>query len=699
VKAPALSFEQKMSWILQLEDQRILRVDAPPPPPAPAPVAVPARRGRALPVATPAPPPVPDLTVLVRDDEARIRRRAALAIGRVGLVEGVAPLVTALADADPDVRAMAAFAVGLIGVATSNTQPIVEQAGAALVTALADSVPLVRGRAAEALGQIDAKSAADAIGRMAAEYGRTPAVTAMAADAETWPAPAPEADAFRLALYALVRLHAYEPLASAVLEGGKPVTVWWPVAFALQRIGDPRAADALAQLVQVPGKYTRAFAARGLGGLKDRRAVDTLLALAGSNTTPLEVQIAVIRALALTGDSRAAPALVALLSRPKVDPNVRLESVAALGTLKAADALPFVQDLLTDGWPTMRAAALRAAASIDQETFLLVVASLEPDRDWSVRAALAEVLGTLPAESVSERLHAMLGDDDKRVLPAVLGALARLHAPDAGAAALERLKDTDFAVRSAAARLVGELKPAGGPPALKQALALAQVDSTYDARAAMLTALAEFGAAEALDTVKAALTDKDWAVRLRAVELLAKLDPSADYRLAIRPAPSMPAPAYADPALIAPDYSPHVFIETAKGTVEFELAVLDAPQTSRNMVALIRKGFFNGLQIHRVVPNFVVQAGDPRGDGEGGPGFTIHDELNEQPFVRGSVGIALAWRDTGGSQFFITHSPQPHLDARYTVLGHVVNGMDVVDRIQQGDVIQRMRVWDGKTMQ
>ncbi len=116
-------------------------------------------------------------------------------------------------------------------------------------------------------------------------------------------------------------------------------------------------------------------------------------------------------------------------------------------------------------------------------------------------------------------------------------------------------------------------------------------------------------------------------------------------------------------------------------------------------MTLARKGFFNGLQIHRVVPNFVVQDGDPRGDGEGGPGFTIRDELNERPFLRGTVGMALSWKDTGGSQFFITHSPQPHLDARYTAFGQVVNGMDVVDRIQQGDTIRSVRVWDGKTMQ
>jgi cyclophilin family peptidyl-prolyl cis-trans isomerase len=114
-----------------------------------------------------------------------------------------------------------------------------------------------------------------------------------------------------------------------------------------------------------------------------------------------------------------------------------------------------------------------------------------------------------------------------------------------------------------------------------------------------------------------------------------------------------------------------------------------------NFVALVRRGFFNGRAGHRVVPDFVAQAGDPRGDGEGGPGYTIRDELNDRPYLRGTVGMALDWKDTGGSQFFITHSPQPHLDARYTVFGTVVAGMEVVDQLLPGDTITSVRVWDG----
>ena len=138
--------------------------------------------------------------------------------------------------------------------------------------------------------------------------------------------------------------------------------------------------------------------------------------------------------------------------------------------------------------------------------------------------------------------------------------------------------------------------------------------------------------------------------------------------------------------------------ELDRGVVQIELAMLDAPLAVAEFVRMAREGFFTGLAVHRVVPNFVVQTGDPRGDGEGGPGFTLRDELSERPYVRGTVGLALDWSDTAGSQFFIAHLPQPQLDARYTVIGRVVSGMDIVDGLQQWDVIRRVRVWDGEQL-
>jgi cyclophilin family peptidyl-prolyl cis-trans isomerase len=262
----------------------------------------------------------------------------------------------------------------------------------------------------------------------------------------------------------------------------------------------------------------------------------------------------------------------------------------------------------------------------------------------------------------------------------------------------ERLKADDPAIRGTAVELLADLKPAGAVAALQAAYQTAQADNTPDVRLTILSALVKLGPDAARETLKRALADKDWGLRLKAGEMLKKIEPAFDVDTAIRPAPTTLDRAVYD-ELASPKVSPHIYLETKKGTIEIELAVLDAPITCYNILTLARKGYFNGFRIHRVVADFVVQDGDPRGDGSGDPGYTIRDELNDRPYVRGTVGMALSGPDTGGSQFFITHSPQPHLDAKYTVFGHVVNGMDVVDRLQQLDVIQRMRVWDGKQLQ
>jgi len=702
VKPAGPSFEQKMSWILRLEDQRVLR-DPPPEPPPPPPPAPAPQRGKKPPavVATPPPPPPPpDLAPMLADTEARVRRRAALAIGRVGLSEGVDPLLPVLSsDSEPEVRQMAAFALGLIGD---------RRAKDAVIAALADSSPLVQGSAAEALGLIGDPSAVDAIGRFVGQAIRSPAFAQPPADDDDARRDTPTA-ACRLGIFALVRLKAYPALSAAVLDDrGQPIVRWWPVAYALQRLEDQRAAPALTTLAGDPNPYTRAFAVKGLGAFKDMALLPTLMPLIAGNNRA--VQIEAVRAVGRIGAVKAAGALQALVRDRATDPAVRLEAVNALGGLHAtADAtdqlppsvVPQVIDLLTDASPAIRAAALRAVAALDPENLRVLLSGLDPDPHWSVRAALATMLGTLPADEVLPRLTAMLKEDDQRVIPSVLNSLTKLKAPNIATVLLERLKSDDPVVRTAAATNIGELMPQNAAPALAEAYKFGDRDATYIARAAALAALAKYGAAAATDTVKAAFSDKDWAVRVRAAALMKELDASSGGQadMAIRPAPTtMAREAYSAPGLINPPVSTTIFIDTDRGSIEVELAVLDAPLTTENFIGLARKGFFNGLSIHRVVPNFVVQDGDPRGDGEGGPGYTIRDELNQRPYLRGVLGMALDWKDTGGSQFFITHSPQPHLDAKYTVFGRVVSGADVVDKIQQWDVIRAIRVWDGERM-
>jgi cyclophilin family peptidyl-prolyl cis-trans isomerase/HEAT repeat protein len=689
VAAPTIPVSQKLSWILRLEDRRILRDPAPEPapPPPPAPVSKSKSKSKTPP---PSPPPVvvADLTTLTSDGDPRIRRRAALAIGRVGLADGAAAVKPLLADADPDVRQMAAFALGLLADKTSVPE---------LTAALQDADARVRGRAAEALGLIGDTGSAAAVGQMVGGYIKAGAIAAVGPDEEKWGA-SPEVDAVRLGLFALVRQKGYEPLAAAVQDGSGQVSGWWPIAYALRRINDPRAAPLLRQLAAMPGRYTRAFAARGLGAVKDVTAVPLLKTMLEGANGDVAITVSAMAALAQIGSPDGAAPILAVLSADKTDPNVALDAVSALGTLKSEAALPYIQDFVTDDWPTMRAAAIRASAAIDPGGFPTLLSGMEPDPHWIVRSAIAETLGSMPASFAVARLRAMLDDADRRVVPAVLDSLTKLKAPGIEEILLAQIKAADIGIRSSAARNLGIVRPAGGPPALRDAYRAWQADQGTDAREAALVALARYGVTEAGDTVKAALADSDWSIRLRAAALMRTLDPAADATMTIRPVPGDPIAPYDSPELASPTYSPHAFIEMAKGTIEIELTVLDAPQTAQNFITLARKGYFNGLQIHRVVPNFVVQDGDPRGDGSGGPGYSIRDELNDRPFVRGTVGMALSGPDTGGSQFFIAHSPQPHLDAKYTVFGHVVNGMDVVDRLQQLDVIQRVRIWDGKEM-
>jgi cyclophilin family peptidyl-prolyl cis-trans isomerase/HEAT repeat protein len=672
-----VSFETKMSWILRLEDQRILRDAA-----APV-VAPPMQSGqRSL---VPPPPAPPDLVRLLSDPEARVRRRAALAVGRVGLPEASPVLIRLLqSDTDPEVRQMAAFALGLLGDG-AGVEP--------LRAAVADPLPLVAGRAAEALGLMNDTAAAAAIGRMVAAH--TGAVSAIAPD-ESRTQLEPAADAFRLGVYALVRLKAYEPLAAAVLApDGQSRVQWWPVAYALQRLEDPRALPALRSLVKSEGTYTKAFAARGLGVLKDAASVPALLALVDPARAESGPVIQAIRALGRIGDDRAIPVLSRLLYTRGMNPMARAETLLALGESTSAISEDTFVDFLGDQSPTVRLAALQAYARRDEDTFMTVLSGLDPDAHWSVRAGLATVLAAREPERALPRLTGMLKDADARVIPPVLAALTKLKAPGIEKILLEQLVTGDVGTRVAAAASLGELKAEGGADALIAAYKRGEVDLVFDTRSAAIEALSKYGAQAAVPTLRAALADKDWAVRVKAAELLKTLDPAIETVQSIRPAPSSRAVAYDSLPLSNPPVSPHVFIETAKGTIEIELDVLDAPLTCDNFMALARKGYFDGLTFHRVVADFVAQGGDPRGDGEGGPGYSIRDELNQEPYVRGSVGMALAGEDTGGSQFFITHSPQPHLDARYTVFGRVVSGMDVVDSLTQWDVMTRVRVWDG----
>jgi peptidyl-prolyl cis-trans isomerase B (cyclophilin B) len=137
-----------------------------------------------------------------------------------------------------------------------------------------------------------------------------------------------------------------------------------------------------------------------------------------------------------------------------------------------------------------------------------------------------------------------------------------------------------------------------------------------------------------------------------------------------------------------------VTMSTNRGAITLDLYPKHAPKTVNNFVFLVREGFYDGVSFHRVIANFVIQGGDPTGSGMGGPGYRFEDEVKNNPLKHetGVISMANAGPNTNGSQFFITHSPQPHLNGRHTVFGKVTAGMDVVNAIRQGDVMETVTV-------
>lgn len=258
------------------------------------------------------------------------------------------------------------------------------------------------------------------------------------------------------------------------------------------------------------------------------------------------------------------------------------------------------------------------------------------------------------------------------------------------------LRHADVIVRSTSAELLGELDPGQMNAealiaALGSELARTQKGEENDAALAILDALGKQKTAAANNAVKTALNSSDHLLRRKAVALL-KTNGVGDFSSRIGTVKSRNTESDYRRAIARIGKQVRATVETSRGAFIIEFLPDDAPLTVDNFVQLARKGYFNGQTIPRVVPNFVVQAGDPRGDQNGGPGYQIRCEINEVPFERAAVGMALSGKDTGGSQWFVTHSPQPHLDGGYTVFGRVVSGMEVVDRIARGDIIRRVTV-------
>lgn len=479
----------------------------------------------------------------------------------------------------------------------------------------------------------------------------------------------------------------------------------WAALYALSRARHSAGAQAARGAASDPSPRIRELAARLMTAAL-QTGPDSLTSLARLRLLVRDrdahVRIAAVRSIATYG-SAAESALVAAWPGER-DRNVRVTMAQSIGGVVPASSQALARWWRSDTTHMVRRSLLASAWQSDGIDALRagITDSLENSPDYRIRIAMIDGPGRARVDRFASVIALRTTDPDARVRAAAIAALSSTGAPLPESigwpALLEAARvDADVGVRQAA--LAFRIRGAGAQdvPHALAAYARASADSASDVRE---TALQLISAAWRRDS--AAFTDSTRSVleqlapapeallreRVRTVTPLAHWQ-----REQVAPPTSLSEYERIVRTIVVPALrgrAPLLILSTGRGSVRIELDGVQTPMTADHLSRLARAGYFRDLRFHRVVPAFVAQGGDPRGDGSGGPGYAIRDELNRSAYVRGAVGMALSGPDTGGSQFFLTLAAQPHLDGHYTVFGRVASGLAVMDALVQGDAIRNI---------
>ena len=635
-----------------------------------------------------------DVRDLLTHRNAAIRKRALLAAGRIGNEDSLPQLSKLLQDdADPNVRAMAAFAIGEIE-SINAAHLLVE------IVKNNNERGELRGRALEALGKIAAALPAE-------QQARQRELGAVIREALEVEAKQPT-NQLNILLGLTAALRSRPPDVGATLAkflSSPDGRIRSDAANALARLRLKDGNELLRKLAyEDSDPIVRANAARVLGATEDKASYDVIVGRATHDPDP-RVRVSSIRALALLKDPRAAEAL---MKRNPWDQNERLEIATTLGRVlpqkydqPAIAWLQKANERLTHTAPEVEIALVRIAPATYLSDLRKLFNQTPGITDWRAAAAIANALGEIggwpdalkaqsdlaaSAESLVRKLLAQTNIEN--AIPDVLRALATFKPKDLTPILIAHLRRPDVIVRGTAADLLGDQPPSDEiTRALLNGWTRGSTDKLNDYALSVLEALGKQKTAYANSVIKIALNWTDHLMRRRAAAIL-KANGQGDFSSQIGLVQTRNTPADYRRALSRINRRVYAIVTTTKGSFTIELLPNEAPLTVDNFVQLARRNYYRDITIHRVVPNFVIQDGDPRGDGNGGPGYQIRCEINQVPYDRAVLGMALSGKDTGGSQWFVTHSPQPHLDGGYTVFGRVTAGMSVVDSIERGDVVK-----------
>lgn len=693
---------------------------------------------------------------LMKSVDKKLRVRSALAAGRIGNDAAIPALVALLEkDKDTEVRTMAAFALGEI-------ESI--KASDAILKVLSDTknADEIRARVVEAAGKIAAANAGSEKSKDLGEAildnlefennrGKLQSREVILFGLTAVLRVRPEEGDFTAAKFltnldarirtdaanTLTRIrakNANDALRVMLLSDDEP-TARANAARALGAAEDKGALNLLLEAaLNDDDLRVRVSAIRALGNLKDKQSAEKLT-MRGTNLLAdykksnfknpseknelLEIATVLGRLLPNADDKKAVEFLDNLRQADKFTSPETEIALARIAPKIYVDSIKSDAGSLFGGDWRMSSAAFQGLGEI---------ANLESNQDNdAIKSQTRVLLIQLISVWLTINPKSKATDNASLAIPDLLRAFAAFKSENTSNIFRPILEDEkDVFIRAALAEMLGE-QPATkeNVESLKKAFNLALLtDKIYnDAQLAILDALFKLDKKESVGTLLIALSAPDYLVRKKAFELLRTKDLEKD-------SPGIPtllenaltkkkdqilpySPVFGTKlgqilntnadythAVSRKNGSVKAVFTTEKGVFTIDFMPEDAPLTVDNFIKLARANYFNGLAVHRVVPNFVMQDGDPRGDGNGGPGWEIRCELNMLSYERGAVGMALSGKDTGGSQWFVTHSPQPHLDGGYTVFGLVnESDMKIVDSIVRGDKILSVKIVEGKLPQ
>ncbi|WP_394825356.1 peptidylprolyl isomerase [Pendulispora albinea] len=622
-----------------------------------------------------------ELRRFLQSTNPRVAEAAATAAGRIGDTTLTAHVLALLDARSSRVRAAAALALGLLGG---------DGVEGAIVARLGKERD--RGARAQLLLALGRKGTASSL----------PAITAPIVQNDDAEVQGAAAEALGFLIRSGVAFGKNDAAVERLLAhaGSHPSERATPSAFALsglagQKVPLPEAA-LLSAFASSPSPTARAYLGRALSVLKTPAAIQALVREVARDRDP-HARAGLCGHLARVG---ATPEVLGALSSALRDrsPEVVVAAVTAIGTLGAAasglaPALTALYDGSRSDW--VRSTVLTTLVAVDKGAARSRVEAGLSDA-WPVRLTAIPALAVLGTDADVAKLVSIAGGADKRLVYAAIEAIATLDpsraTPEMKATLRGVLANPDFETISAVADAVVAHKWTDFADDFRGLYDAFPGPANLNGRMAVLLALGTVGSTADVPLFERGLADDEQLVSQTAADAykaITGVDVSARVRRASVVRTKTPSHREVERALDS-----LVLLETTRGPIVLRM-LREAPLSATNFVRLAGSGFYDGLPFHRVVPNFVAQGGDPRGDGFGGSDDLVREEIARVPHRRGTVGMATQGKDTASSQFFFNHGWNVSLDGRYTVFAETIFGLDAADRLEVGDTIKRARVLPG----